>query len=218
MSNVQVSDSVLSNKMIVTVKAEKDPITEGGLPVIIGTVKDQGYKSVPNANVLIAFGSVIVTTTTDAQGNYRYQSATPFTQGVYEVDVTASKIGYVKGLASATFTVKPNVVASAVPKTLSGLPIQVGNYTVFLGKVAQWNLETTCFVNFADKHMRFLKTCDLFSWAPDDFKMDQPMMSMVSVLQYNDVYKLFPKQVYVTTAGMTNDTSLKKFVSDTWAR
>ena len=216
MSNVQASDAILSNKMIVTVKAEKDPITEGEFPVIIGTVKDQGYKSVSNANVLIAFGAVIVTTTTDAQGNYRYQSATPFTQGVYEVDVTASKTGYIKGLASTTFTVKPNMVASTVPKTLNGLPIQVGNYTVFLGKVAQWNLETTCFVNFSDKHMRFLKTCDLFSWAPDDFKTDQPMMSMVSVLQYHDTYKLFSKQVYVTAAGMTNDTSLKKFVSNTW--
>lgn len=216
MSNVQVSDSVLSNKMLVTVKAEKDPITEGAFPVILGTVKDQGYKPVSNANVLIAFGTVIITTTSDTQGNFRYQSATPFTHGTYEVDVTVSKTGYVKGLASSTFAVKPNAVASTVPKTITGLPIQAGNYTVFLGKVAQWNLETTCFVNFSDKHMRFLKTCDLFNLAPDDFKTDQPVISMVSVLQYHDTYKLFSKQVYVTAAGMANDTSLKKFVIDTW--
>jgi hypothetical protein len=217
MSNVQVSDSVLSNKMLVTVKAEKDPITEGGFPVILGTVKDQGYKPVANANVLIAFGTIIITTTTDAQGNFRYQSATPFTHGTYEVDVTASKTGYIKGLASTTFTVKPNVVASAVAKTITGLPVQTGNYTVFLGKVTQWNLETTCFVNFADKHMRFLKTCDLFSWSPDDFKTDQPIISTVSVLQYHDTYKLYSKQVYFTAVGMINETALKKFVSDTWA-
>jgi len=217
MSNVQVSDSILSDKMLVTVKVEKDPITEGGYPIILGTVKDQGYKPVPNANVLIAFGSVIITITSDAQGNFRYQSATPFTHGTYEVDVTVSKTGYVKGLASTTFTVKPNVVASTVPKTITGLPIQVGNYMVFLGKVTQWNLETTCFVNFSDKHMRFLKTCDLFGWSPDDFKTDQPMISTVSVLQYHDIFKLFSKQVYFTAVGMTNDTVLKKFVSDTWA-
>ena len=103
-----------------------------------------------------------------------------------------------------------------MPKTITGLPIQAGNYTVFLGKVAQWNLETTCFINFSDKHMRFLKTCDLLNLAPDDFKTDQPVISMVSILQYHDVYKLFSKQVYVTATGMTNDTSLKKFVADTW--
>ena len=202
--------------MLVTVKAEKNPIIDGTYPVILGTVKDQAYKPVPNANVLITFGTVVVTTTSDNQGNFRYQSSTPSTPGTYEVDVTVTKNGYLKGLASSTFTVKPKQTVSTSSKPITGLPIQSGDYTVFLGKVAQWNLETTCFVNFSDKHMRFLKICDLYNLAPDDFKTDQSVISMVSVLQYHDTYRLFSEKVYLDASNMENDT-LKKFVAGTWA-
>ncbi|HXX05901.1 MAG TPA: carboxypeptidase-like regulatory domain-containing protein, partial [Candidatus Bathyarchaeia archaeon] len=89
LSSIQVSDSVLTYKMLVTVQPEKSPIMEGEFPVIIGTVKDEAYKPVANANVLILFGNEAVTTTTDVAGNYRYQSAIPATPGTYEIDVTA---------------------------------------------------------------------------------------------------------------------------------
>ncbi len=216
MSSIQVSESALDSKMLVSVKAEKNPITEGGFPVIIGTVSDQAYKPIVNANVLIMYGTVIVTTTTDDKGNFRYESAIPSTHGIYEVDVTATKDGYAKSLGSSTFTVSPRQTAPIVTKTITGLPIQTGNYTVFLGKVSQWNLETTCFVDFADKYMRFLKTCDLYNMAPEDFKTDQPVIPMVSVIQNNDTYRLFPENVYLSAANMENDT-LKTFVSGTFA-
>ena len=124
LSNVQISESVLSSKMLISVKAEKDPITEGGFPTIIGTVKDQAYKPISNANVLIRFGTIIVTTTTDDKGDFRYQSATPSTHGIYEIDVTATKDGYAKSDTSSTFTVSPRQVISTVTKTITGLPIQ----------------------------------------------------------------------------------------------
>lgn len=216
LSNVQVSESVLSSKMLISVKAEKDPITEGGFPTIIGTVKDQAYKPISNANVLIRYGTIIVTTTTDDKGDFRYQSATPSTHGIYEIDVTATKDGYAKSDTSSTFTVSPRQVISTVTKTITGLPIQTGNYTVFLGKVAQWNLETTCFVDFGDKYMRFLKTCDLYNIAPEDFKTDQQVIPMVSVIQNNDTYRLFPENVYTKAFNMDNDT-LKTFVAGTFA-
>ena len=216
LSNVQVSESVLSSKMLVSVKAEKDPITEGGFPTIIGTVKDQAYKPISNANVLIRFGTLIVTTTTDDKGIFRYQSATPFTHGIYEIDVTATKDGYAKSNTSSTFTVSPRQVVSTVTKTITGLPIQTGKYTVFLGKVTQWNLETTCFVDFGNKYMRFLKTCDLYNIAPEDFKTDQQVIPMVSIIQNNDTYRLFPENVYTKAFNMDNNT-LKIFVAGTFA-
>ncbi|MHB8602778.1 MAG: carboxypeptidase-like regulatory domain-containing protein [Nitrosotalea sp.] len=216
MSSVQVSESALASKMLVSVKAEKDPITEGGFPVIIGTVSDQAYKPIANANVLIMFGTVIVTTTSDDQGNFRYESAMPSTHGIYEVDVTATKDGYAKGLGSSTFTVSPRQTTPVVTKTITGLPIQAGNYTVFLGKVVQWNLETTCFVDFSDKYMRFLKTCDLYNMAPEDFKDDQAVIPMVSVIQSNDTYRLYPENVYINAANMENET-LNTFVASTFA-
>jgi len=233
LSNIQVSDSVLTYKMLVTVQPEKSPIMEGDFPVIMGTVKDEAYKPITNVNVLILFGNEAVTTTTDAQGNYKYQSAIPAKPGTYEIDVTATKGGYyLKGQASTTYevdsfqTIIYNAVNTAnstgntvIPfQAVNGLPVQTGNYTVYLGKVTQWNLETTCFVAFGDKYVRFLKTCDLYNIAgPDSFSADSQTFPPVAVIQYgNDTYKLFSQSVYNTAYFMSNGT-LNAFVAHTWA-
>lgn len=216
MSSIQPSESAISNKMLVSVKAEKDHITEGSFPVITGTVKNEAYKPIANANILIMFGTIIVSTTTDDQGNFQYQSATPSTHGVYEVDATATKDGYTKGLGTAIFTVSPRPVEQTPTKTITGLPVEAGNYTVFLGRVAQWNLETTCFVDFSDRHMRFLRSCDLYSMAPEDFQTDQQIIPMVSVIHYNGTYRLFPESIYLKAANMQNGT-LETFVAGTFA-
>ena len=216
MSSVHSSESILANQMMVSVRAETNPITEGGFPTIVGTVDDQAYKPIINANVLIEYGTVIVTTTTDDNGSFKYQSAIPSTHGIYEVVVTATKAGYAKTVTNSTFTVMPKQSAPVVTRTITGLPIQSGNYTVFLGKVSQWNLETTCFVDFGTKYMRFLKTCDLYNIVPEDFQTDQPVTPMVSVIQNNDTYRLFPESVYTTAANMDNST-LDAFVTGTYA-
>ncbi|HJW20761.1 MAG TPA: hypothetical protein VJ571_09450 [Candidatus Nitrosotalea sp.] len=216
MSSVHVSESMLANQMLVSVRAQTDPIVEGGFPTIVGTVDDQAYKPIADANVLIEYGTVIVTTTTDDNGSFKYQSAIPSTHGIYEVDATVTKDGYTKTITNSTFTVEPIQSAPVAVKTITGLPIQSGNYTVYLGKVAQWNLETTCMVDFGTKYMRFLKTCDLYNMAPEDFQTDQPVTPMVSVIQDNDTYKLFPENVYMTAAGMDNNT-LDAFVANTYA-
>ncbi len=216
MSSVHVSESMLANQMLVSVRAQTDPIVEGGFPMIVGTVDDQAYKPIADANVLIEYGTVIVTTTTDDNGTFKYQSAIPSTHGIYEVDATVTKDGYTKTMTNSTFTVVPIQTAPVVVKTITGLPIQSGNYTVYLGKVAQWNLETTCMVDFGTKYMRFLKTCDLYNMAPEDFQTDQPVTPMVSVIQDNDTYKLFPENVYMAAAGMDNNT-LDTFVANTYA-
>ncbi|MDE1831687.1 MAG: carboxypeptidase regulatory-like domain-containing protein [Thaumarchaeota archaeon] len=216
MSSIHFSESILANQMIVSVKAETNPITEGGFPTIVGTVDDQAYKPIANANVLIEYGTVIVTTTTDDNGSFKYQSAIPSTHGIYEVVATATKGGYAKTVTNSTFTVMPKQTSPVATRTITGLPIQSGSYTVFLGKVSQWNLETTCFVDFGTKYMRFLKTCDLYNMVPEDFQTDQPVTPMVSVIQNNDTYKLFPENIYTTAANMGNST-LDAFVADTYA-
>ncbi|MDE1765122.1 MAG: carboxypeptidase regulatory-like domain-containing protein [Thaumarchaeota archaeon] len=222
-SSIQVSQSVLTYDMLVSVKPQKDPIMQGDYPVIIGNVTDQAYKPVANANVLILFGSEAVTTTTNDQGKFKYQSAIPATPGTYEVDVTVTKEGYVKQLAGSTYTVNPypatktapGNVTTSVTNMISGLPVSAGNYTVYLGKVAQWNLETTCFVDFSDKYVRFLKTCDLYNLDPQDFKIDQQVIPMVTVIQYNNTYRLFPEDVYNEAYYVGNDTA-GNFTATTW--
>ena len=202
---------------------------EGDFPVIMGTVTDEAYKPVADATILILFGNEAVTTTTDAQGNYRYQSAIPATPGIYEVDVTATKGGYyLKGQASSTYEVDSfqtiansaanGTTNTAIPfKAVNGLPVEAGNYTVYLGKVTQWNLETTCFVAFGDKYVRFLKTCDLYNIAgPSSFSPDSQTFPPIAVIQHNnDTYKIFPQSVYNSAYFMSNDT-LNAFVANTW--
>jgi hypothetical protein len=208
--------------MLVNVKPETNPITQGDFPVILGNVTDQAYRPVTNANVFILFGSEAVTTTTDNLGNFRYQSAIPSTPGTYEIDVTVTKQGYIKQLASSTYTVNPysttttiGNVTTSVSKTVTGLPVTSGNYTIYLGKVAQWNLETTCMVDFSNKYMRFLKTCDLYNLEPQDYQQDQPVIPVVTVIQYNNEYRLFPDNIYTESFYMDNST-LNSFVKSTW--
>ncbi|MDE1829088.1 MAG: carboxypeptidase regulatory-like domain-containing protein [Thaumarchaeota archaeon] len=222
-SNIQDSHSVLTYSMLVSVKPQQDPIMQGGYPVIVGNVTDQAYKPVADANVFILFGSEAVTTTTDNQGQFKYTSAIPATPGTYEIDVTVTKPGYIKQLASSVYTVNPYPTTKAtsantttsITNTISGLPVFAGNYTVYLGKVTQWNLETTCFVDFGNKYMRFLKTCDLYNLDPQDFVIDQQIIPMVTVIQYNGTYRLFPDHVYNEAYYLGNDTAAG-FAASTW--
>ena len=222
-SSIQVSHSTLTYTMLVNVGPQTNPITQGDYPVIVGNVTDQAYKPVADATVLILFGSEAVTTTTDNYGNFKYQSAIPATPGTYEIDVTVSKTGYINALASSTYTVNPYPttkttqanVTTALSNTITGLPLSAGNYTVSLGKVTQWNLETTCFVDFDNKYMRFLKTCDLYNLAPADFQTDQQVVPMITVIQYNNTYRLFPENVYMSAYYLGNDT-LNNFITETW--
>ena len=222
-SSIQESRSELTYSMLVSVKPLKDPIVQGDFPVIVGNVTDQAYRPVANANVFIIFGSEAVTTTTDGNGQFKYASAIPATPGTYEIDVTVTKPGYLKQLASSDYTVDPYPTTMTTPantttsitNTISGLPVLAGNYTVYLGKVPQWNLETTCFVGFSDKYVRFLRTCDLYNLEPQDFKIDQPIIPLVAVIEYNGTYRLFPDSVYSKAYYLGNDTA-EGYVASQW--
>ncbi|MDE1769162.1 MAG: carboxypeptidase regulatory-like domain-containing protein [Thaumarchaeota archaeon] len=221
-SNIPVSHSVLTLSMLVNVKPQIDPIIQGDHVIIVGNVTDQAYKPVPNAVVFLLFGSEAVTTTTDNQGNFKYQSVLSQAPGTYEIDATVTKPGYIKQLATTTYTIKPfsstnstSVGTSTATSNITGLPVSAGNYTVYLGKVAQWNLETTCFVDFSDKYMRFLKTCDLYNINPQDFTVDQKVISMVTVIEHDGTYRLFPQNVYDEAYYMENNTA-SSFAASTW--
>lgn len=222
-SSIQASHSVLTYSMLVNVKPLKDPIMQGEYPVIVGNVTDQAYRPVADAQVFIIFGSEAVTTTTDNQGQFEYKSAIPATPGTYEIDVTVTKQGYIKQLASSVYTVDPYTstmttsanTTTSLTNTITGLPVNAGNFTVYMGKVEHWNLETTCFVDFSDKYVRFLKTCDLYNLDPQDFKIDQNVIPIVTVIEYNGTYRLFPDQVYSEAYYLGNDTATN-FINATW--
>jgi len=214
-SNVHVSESYLIWNLVVTVKPEKTPINYSEFPVITGTVTDEASKPIEGAHVKITFAKEVVTTSTDQFGNFKYQSVLPILPGYYMINAVVTKDGYSTGLASSNLMVN---VPQAVTYTraISGDPIVSGNYTVYLGKVTDWNLETTCFVKFGDQFKRFLKTCDLYNLIPADFQTDSVVVHSVAVIQHNGTdYRLFPGSDYFTAVSL-NDTELSKYVYNVW--
>ena len=214
-SNIHVSESYLQYNLIVTVKPQTTPIQDTDFPVIIGTVMDEASKPIEGAQVKITFAKEVVTTTTDQYGNFKYESVLPILPGYYMINAVVTKDGYNTGLASSTIMVNapPSITFN---RAISGDPIVSGNYTVYLGKVTDWNLETTCFVKFGDQFKRFLKTCDLYNLAPTDFQTDAAVVHSVAVFQHNDTdYRLFSASDYFT-ASTLNDTAQFRYIDNAW--
>ncbi len=211
--SIASSDSALG-KLIVTVKAEKTPLSVREYPIIVGTITDEASKPISNAKVKITFAKEVISTTTDSSGNFRYESAKPSSPGNYMINVVVTKDGYGTGLGSSSYFVNasPPVTYS---KGTKGAPIVIGNYTVYIGKVTEWNLESTCFVAFGEQYKRFLKTCDLYNIAPDDFKKPTKMISVLSVVKYDNDYRLFPISVYYDTYKQNEDIRLS-YIANTW--
>jgi len=213
-SNIHVSDSYLQYNLLVTVKPEKSPIKDTEFPIITGTVTDEASKPIVGALVKITFAKEVVTTTTDQYGNFKYDSVLPIFAGYYMINAVVTKAGYSTGLASSTLMVhSPPTVTYG--RGITGDPIVTGNYTVYLGKVTDWNLETTCFVKFGDQFKRFLKTCDLYNLAPTDFKTDATVVHSLAVIQHNADYRLFPVSDYFN--GLTlNNNAQYRYVENVW--
>ncbi len=213
-SNIHVSDSYLQYNLLVTVKPEKSPIKDTEFPVITGTVTDEAGKPIVGALVKITFAKEVVTTTTDQYGNFKYHSVLPNLAGYYMINAVVTKASYSTGLASSTLMVNPPPTVT-YSRGVTGNPIVTGNYTVYLGKVTDWNLETTCFVKFGDQFKRFLKTCDLYNLAPADFKTDAAVVHSLAVIQHNADYRLFPVSDYFN--GLTlNNNAQYRYVENAW--
>jgi hypothetical protein len=214
-SNIHVSESYLQYNLLVTVKPEKTPINDTDFPVIAGTVMDEVSKPVEGALVKITFAKEVVTTTTDQYGNFSYQSVLSILPGDYMINVVVTKDGYSTGLASSTLMVNSPPTTVTYDRSYTGDPIVTGNYTVYIGKVTDWNLETTCFVDFGAQYKRFLKTCDLYNLAPADFQTDATIVHSLAVIQYNEDYRLFPVSDYFNVAAL-NDTTQFRYVENVW--
>ncbi len=215
LSSIHLSESSLFWNLIVTVKPEKNPINDTEFPTITGTVTDEASKPIQNALVKITFAKEVITTTTDSYGNFQYKSALLIDPGYYMINVMVTKDGYDTGYASSTIMVN-SPTPITYNKGISGDPIVAGNYTVYIGKVTAWNLETTCFVKFGDQYKRFLKTCDLYNLAPDDFKTEDQVTHTLTVIQYNDEYRLFPVSNYYHALALVNDTQIS-YIASSWS-
>lgn len=210
---MQVSDSAMG-KLLVSVKPEKTPLSSREYPIIIGTVTDEASKPIGNAKIKLTFAREVITTTTDSNGNFRYDSVKPSSPGQYAINVVATKEGYSTGFGSSNYFVNTPAPVT-YSKGTKGTPLTVGNYTIYLGKVTEWNLEDTCFIVFGDEYKRFLNTCDLYNMAPEDFKKPTKMISVLAVMKYNGEYRLFPVAAYYDAIKQSED-SKTQYVINTW--
>lgn len=91
-----------------------DPLKEGEFPIIVGNVKDQAGKPVPNAEVKIAFASETVSTSTNNVGSFYIELKTPAQPGDYKVSVISTKQGYGMSIVSTTYFV--NGIPQVIPE------------------------------------------------------------------------------------------------------
>jgi len=92
--------------LIITVNLEKNPLEVNEKPVIIGTVMDHAGKGVSDVEVKIRFDTQSVVTTTNATGNFRYESDFEQSQpGRYIINVQGTDSDNRIGLAKTDFLV-----------------------------------------------------------------------------------------------------------------
>ncbi len=89
---------------VIKAEFEQDRIELNDSPVIFGTILNHASKPVSGADVKIRFAGISVDTTTDSQGNFRYEFGQQLTPGAFSVSVSA-KIGNMKGFTTTTLRV-----------------------------------------------------------------------------------------------------------------
>jgi hypothetical protein len=93
--------------LVISAKFEEAQITVGEKPVLVGTITDQKSEPVFGAKVQIRFADSSVSTTTDEEGNFRYEFE-PKTDGIFSASITAT-LADLKGMSKATVKVGTGV-------------------------------------------------------------------------------------------------------------
>jgi hypothetical protein len=90
--------------LLIKVRLERDQINLNEKPIIFGTILNQASKPVPGAEVKIRFSDVSATTSTDSEGNFRYEFDEQHVPGVFSLVVQA-KSDDLKGFATTSLKI-----------------------------------------------------------------------------------------------------------------
>jgi len=116
-SNLQIANSTLWD-LIIEVNLEQNPLLEGEVPVVFGTVVDHAGKPISDAEIKIRLGGNSITTTTDTLGVFAVEffefSEIP---GFYVVNVVATS-GDKIGIKSTVVEVNGEISVSDVTEKL----------------------------------------------------------------------------------------------------
>lgn len=90
--------------LLIKAEFEQDRIGLNESPVVFGKVLNHASKPVPNAEIKIRFAGDSVVTTTDSQGNFRYEFGPQTNHGTFSVSISA-KLNNLKGFTTTTLRI-----------------------------------------------------------------------------------------------------------------
>lgn len=93
--------------LVISAKFEQDQIEASQTPVLIGTITDHKSEPVFGAKVQIRFAGSSVSTTTDEEGNFRYEFAS-HQDGIFSANILAT-LADLKGMSKATIKIGTGV-------------------------------------------------------------------------------------------------------------
>jgi hypothetical protein len=94
--------------LIISAKFEQSQIEITERPVLVGTITDQKGEPIFGAKVNIRFANESVITTTDEDGNFRYEFGTQDHEGMFVASISAS-VADLKGLSKTTLKIGSGV-------------------------------------------------------------------------------------------------------------
>jgi hypothetical protein len=104
LGNATIASAATPWDLIVRANLEQAEVSLNGKPVVFGTVLDQAARPVSGVEVKISFSDRSATTTTDSEGNFRYEFGEQYMPGTFSVNVFA-KLADKKGFAKLTLKI-----------------------------------------------------------------------------------------------------------------
>jgi len=179
-------------------------------PVVSGSVTDMNGIAVANATVTVTISSKQTEVQTDGQGSFTINLPSKIHVGEYVIEVQASKILYNSALSYVEYTVNP-----PLGKMATTPPLYYGNYTLYLGDVTRWNDSTgTCTVTIAGSHKVINQACNPANMGFGN-QISGKSDSLLSLMQINGTYKIFPASVYFSIIRLT-PSLVPGYLNETW--
>jgi hypothetical protein len=196
--------------LLLTVQPVITPTLIKAPPVISGAVTDMNGIAVTNATVIVTISSKQTDVQTDGQGSFTVNLPSKLHVGEYVIEVQASKSLYSDAFSYVEYTVNPPLGNQATAP-----PLYYDNYTLYLGDVTSWNDNTgTCTIITVDSHKAINQACNPANMGFGS-QISGKSDSLLSLMQYNGTYKIFPAGMYFSTIRLT-PSLVPGYLNESW--
>jgi hypothetical protein len=196
--------------LLLTVQPVITPTLIKAPPVISGAVTDMNGIAVTNATVTVTILSKQTEVQTDGQGSFTVNLPSKLHVGEYVIEVQASKSLYSDALSYVEYTANP-----PLGKLATTPPLYYDIYTLYLGEVTSWNDNTgTCTIITLDSHKAINQACNPVTMGFGN-QISGKSDSLLSVMQSNGTYKIFPASMYYSTIRLS-PSLVPGYLNESW--